>query len=413
MCCVFQKSDYYNYFCDRGDCVIMEQPEDVRSDVSSPIPPGQSRHLCVACAARMSKIEVDPHTKCSSCRGINCDVENRCAECADWSVDFVIKCLNYHKVLQRKRDGKRKAKERNVDPLLASIVAEKGVIGSEMGDSESEVVSTSDYKEYVDCKFEDFSKGMEIKFQNLGMQLSTHIKGEFSNIMSEMSNRSFSAPSKSAVTCSQDKRATDKSTVNPPLSDVGLGVQREEQRLRSMSKSPHVLQTPLIHGVPGRGRGRGREPIASYRLAGSHVAPTPSVGKGRGYITLGMTGELGTGGIGTTGRSVPRQVRREAPVPPHRSVNSDSYEFVQGHHPGDVAYDEEVYDDDYYEEVVDPDDPYCFDEDQEEEEEEEFHDVPAPDEQVDPEEDIVPEVELDPDSIQSVSYTHLTLPTKA
>ena len=98
---------------------------------------------------------------------------------------------------------------------------------------------------------------------------------------------------------------------------------------------------------------------------------------------------------------------------PQRSVPRDSFEFVQGPHPSDVA-DDDVYEDDYYDEdvvvIVDDDDPYRFDEDQEEEE---YQDVPAPDGHVDPEEDIVPEVELDPDSIQFkelVAWVHFFCP---
>ena len=56
-----------------------------------PVPPSSSessvetsvdgRRKCSSCPRRMSKKSADRHTICISCRGFDCDINNRCEEC--------------------------------------------------------------------------------------------------------------------------------------------------------------------------------------------------------------------------------------------------------------------------------------------------------------------------------------------
>ena len=50
----------------------------------------------------MSTYKFDQHTKCTSCRGSTCDLENRCEECSQWSNDAMISYVKHQKSLLNK-----------------------------------------------------------------------------------------------------------------------------------------------------------------------------------------------------------------------------------------------------------------------------------------------------------------------
>ena len=111
---------------------------------------------CPKCRIRMSSIDFDSHTICSSCRGKSCNLNDRCDVCASWSDDKMNAYIKHQASLERKRVAKRKAREsRDSDPFLSSctvggndLVLSEGVIASEINDESS--VATSATKQQVE-----------------------------------------------------------------------------------------------------------------------------------------------------------------------------------------------------------------------------------------------------------------------
>ena len=63
-------------------------PSSSESSVETPV---DGHRKCSSCPRRMSKTSADRHTICISCRGFDCDINNRCEECLEWSEDDIIK----------------------------------------------------------------------------------------------------------------------------------------------------------------------------------------------------------------------------------------------------------------------------------------------------------------------------------
>ena len=55
-------------------------PSSSESSVETPV---DGRRKCSSCPRRMSKKSADRHTICISCRGFDCDINNRCEECLE------------------------------------------------------------------------------------------------------------------------------------------------------------------------------------------------------------------------------------------------------------------------------------------------------------------------------------------
>ena len=83
-----------------------------------PVPPSSSessmeipvdgRRKCISCPRRMSKKSADRHTLCISCRGFDCDLNNRCEECLEWSEEEVVKYAKYRKSLKSRESSSHK-----------------------------------------------------------------------------------------------------------------------------------------------------------------------------------------------------------------------------------------------------------------------------------------------------------------
>ena len=54
----------------------------------------------------------DKHSKCSTCRGVECSFETRCSECQSWSDDIMNKYIKHRKSLDSK-SRKSKKNERS------------------------------------------------------------------------------------------------------------------------------------------------------------------------------------------------------------------------------------------------------------------------------------------------------------
>ena len=89
-------------------------PSSSESSVETPV---DGRRKCSSCPRRMSKKSADRHTICISCRGFDCDINNRCEECLEWSEDDIIKYAKYRKSL-KSRESSSKAKTTLSHPPL-------------------------------------------------------------------------------------------------------------------------------------------------------------------------------------------------------------------------------------------------------------------------------------------------------
>ena len=79
------------------------------SDSSSADAPPDVRRNCIACPRRISKKTVDCHTLCISCRGFDCDLDNRCEECMEWPEEEIKLYAKYRKSLKSKTRSKSSA----------------------------------------------------------------------------------------------------------------------------------------------------------------------------------------------------------------------------------------------------------------------------------------------------------------
>ena len=77
-------------------------PSSSESSVETPV---DGRRKCSSCPRRMSKKSDDRHTLCVSCRGFDCDLDNRCEECLEWSEEEVLKCAKYRKSLKSRESS--------------------------------------------------------------------------------------------------------------------------------------------------------------------------------------------------------------------------------------------------------------------------------------------------------------------
>ena len=93
-------------------------PSSSDSSVETPV---DGRRKCSSCPRRMSKKSADRHTVCISCRGFDCDLNNRCEECLEWSEDDIIAYAKYRKSLKSRESSSTKQKSKiPLSPLTPS-----------------------------------------------------------------------------------------------------------------------------------------------------------------------------------------------------------------------------------------------------------------------------------------------------
>ena len=91
-------------------------PSSSESSVETPV---DGRRKCSSCPRRMSNKSAARHTICISCGGFDCDINNRCEECLEWSEDVLIKYAKYRKSL-KSRESSSRAKTSVSTPLTPS-----------------------------------------------------------------------------------------------------------------------------------------------------------------------------------------------------------------------------------------------------------------------------------------------------
>ena len=67
------------------------------SDSSQDASEVESRRSRPGCGTRMSCINFDQHSHCSSCKGMSCDDSRKGIECTDWPDEVFAKYLNIRK----------------------------------------------------------------------------------------------------------------------------------------------------------------------------------------------------------------------------------------------------------------------------------------------------------------------------
>ena len=92
-------------------------PSSLEFSVETPV---DGCRKCRSCPRRMSKKSADRHTLCIACRGFDCDLNNRCEECLEWSEDEVIKYAKYRKSLNSRESSSRAKTTVSTPPLTPS-----------------------------------------------------------------------------------------------------------------------------------------------------------------------------------------------------------------------------------------------------------------------------------------------------
>ena len=97
--------------------VPLVPPSSSESSVETPF---DGRRKCISCPRRMSEKSADQHTLCITCRGFDCDLNNRCEECLEWSEEEVIKYAKYRKSLKSRESSSRAKTSVSTSPLTPS-----------------------------------------------------------------------------------------------------------------------------------------------------------------------------------------------------------------------------------------------------------------------------------------------------
>ena len=92
-------------------------PSSSDSSVETPV---DGRRKCSSCPRRMSKKSADRHTVCITCRGFDCDINNRCEECLEWSEDDIIAYAKYRKSLKSRDSSSKQKTKIPLPPLTPS-----------------------------------------------------------------------------------------------------------------------------------------------------------------------------------------------------------------------------------------------------------------------------------------------------
>ena len=116
--CVFTVMSEYSL--DELGFTPLVPPVPPSSSESSVETPADGRRKCRSCPRRMSKKSADRHTLCIACRGFDCDLNNRCEECLEWSEDEVIKYAKYRKSLKSRESSSRAKITVSTPPLTPS-----------------------------------------------------------------------------------------------------------------------------------------------------------------------------------------------------------------------------------------------------------------------------------------------------
>ena len=93
-------------------------PSSSDSSVETPV---DGRRKCSSCPRKMSKKSAVRHTVCITCRGFDCDINNRCEECLELSEDDIVAYAKYCKSLKSRESSSANQKSKiPLTPLTPS-----------------------------------------------------------------------------------------------------------------------------------------------------------------------------------------------------------------------------------------------------------------------------------------------------
>ena len=240
----------------------------------------------------------DKHSKCSTCRGVDCSFETRCSECQ--SDDIMNKYIKHRKSLDFKSRKSKKCKkdesrfrsssgDSNVTPL--------GSLGSHSqggGLSESRVVdmiSTS-----MSQLSNSLAAAMEASFINMESLIDSRISQHFRQ---DTNNASFSAPSPVPVRQSPSQGRQDHS-LGSPRTECGNSEGQPEEPVQhelavhSFLSSLHFAGIALPPGIELVARKSSARPEDPAVPRGRDAHPA-DVQAGDSVITRGLTSAVPRG----------------------------------------------------------------------------------------------------------------------
>ena len=135
----------------------------------------------------MSKKTFDRHAFCSVCRGFDCDLDNRCEECADWPESDMLAYVKHRKILKSKQSKPMTGADISLSPSLPSVPSSQP---SPVFDVEAQIASlSSELSASLASQVEGLGSQLQQRFLPLSNELSNQLAAKISNIP----NPSFSA----------------------------------------------------------------------------------------------------------------------------------------------------------------------------------------------------------------------------
>ena len=194
----------------------------------------------------------DKHSKCSTCRGVDCSFETRCSECQSWYDDIMNKYIKHRKSLDSKSRKSKKCEKTEKDESRFcsssgdSNVTPLGSVGSHSqggGLSESRVldmISTS-----VSQLSNNLAASLEASFINMESLIDSRIPQHFRQVTN---NATFSAPSLVLVRQSPSQGRQDHS-LGSPQTEYGNSEGQPEEPMEHESAIPSFLSSLHSAGI--------------------------------------------------------------------------------------------------------------------------------------------------------------------
>ena len=145
---------------------------------------------CSTCKTRMSSLLHDSHLICVACRGFECTMVKRCAECEGWSEEMMIKYVKYRKSLDSKNKSKKDKKtSASSDQALLPSSRDPDV---SLASAASAGVSEARVAELISEQFGQFSSSFAASMQASFDNIKSFIDDRFAQDSQPEPNPSFS-----------------------------------------------------------------------------------------------------------------------------------------------------------------------------------------------------------------------------
>ena len=159
------------------------------------------------CGNRMSSVYHDPHPKCSSCIGQECNLNIRCDFCKDWSFERMTRFVNHRESLKMKRKSKQNIRKRSVSDHSQSDGSQQS------GVSEQESIVLEHAEPHLDSFRADVTKQID----DFKATVFNMLKASIETIDSRVETRLANVTPRPSANHSQDN-FRPISTADPELS---------------------------------------------------------------------------------------------------------------------------------------------------------------------------------------------------